>query len=515
MLTRTLLISLILCLFAVPMFGAIADSGGNTTFLWAADAESDSNNGGGAKTSAWDAGTSEDFIDAGGGAPTSNTLAWAGSKTANTVVEHTGNAVKCVAGTAGWFAACTTGTIGNFVFNTNTGLDDSYYITRIDNDSFVIDGLTYSGDFGSVDDDCDTRVGGAIDSMANIINTDLADATAVNCDVLIKGDEILGADVTLASGGGTASTLLRFLGVDTDWVRIVPTRTTASGGSKANYLLDASIMPTITLNTGVEFVWNVGGLSFDGLYFTGDSPAYMIGSTTGDFHTVTNCVFKNINTGASAMCLRTDNNATIDNCDFIGLGASGSAGLLRPDERVLVQNCRFENATSSTTAYAIAPRSGVINNCLFYDLSGIGVKWIASASTLSVVNRCTFENVLTCIEKPSADGTATHVIIGNIAKDCTTFATNLFGSDDILLAQYNLLNNVTNDYVNWTGQIGFQDLTTDPLFVNEANDDYNLQASSPAKNSGPFLTNRGAMSDAEAAAGGIKRGPGMTGGIDG
>ena len=77
---------------------ALSDSGGNTAFLWNAGAGSDNNNGGGAKTTAWDArGAKDDFVD-GDGSPTSNTGAWADPSTANSVEEHTGDAVKIVVG---------------------------------------------------------------------------------------------------------------------------------------------------------------------------------------------------------------------------------------------------------------------------------------------------------------------------------------------------------------------------------------------------------------------------------
>ena len=72
-----------------------------------------------------------------------------------------------------------------------------------------------------------------------------------------------------------------------------------------------------------------------------------------------------------------------------------------------------------------------------------------------------------------------------------------------IIAMFNSVDTVTTDYDDFVGDLGFQDIVDgNTLFVNEANDDYNLQSGSDAKNSGPFLTNRGAMSDAEAAGAG-------------
>ena len=53
------------------------------------------------------------------------------------------------------------------------------------------------------------------------------------------------------------------------------------------------------------------------------------------------------------------------------------------------------------------------------------------------------------------------------------------------------------------GELAFQDIYgAGADFVNAGAKDFNLQATSPAKNTSPLLTNIGAMSDIEASGGG-------------
>lgn len=509
MLIRTLLISLIFCLFACVSFAAIADSGGNTTFLWAAQAESNADNGGGAKTSAWNAGVPGDFIAAASGGPTSLTLAWGGADTANTVVEHTANAVKVVSGNPGqdWFRDCKTGTIGNFNFNTNVGLNGYYYITQIDDDSLSIDGLTYSGDFGSVDDDCDVRVGGAVKLLGGIANSDIADASTVNCDVLIKGDETLATDVTVASGGGNGVTTLRFLGVDSSWVRVVPTRTTASGGTIANYLLKTADnhMPKLTLDVNVNLLFNVDNIQVDGLWVWGNATTLMAGSAIGDQVVYSNCVFENTSDALNTLALEVDNYSIVYNCDVIASGATQDTIALRGGATVIIGNCRIINDSSSAASIGLQIASGEVANCVFYDNFGIALKWTGAGLDLRTVVNCTFEACVIGVSYPDSVRTRPEYVVNSIGKDCSTaWVDNLYqGTADLaMFAAFNHTDGNAADYDDFSMDVGFQDLTSDPLFVSEANDDYNLQSGSPAKNSGPFLTNRGAMSDAEAAGNG-------------
>ncbi len=499
MLIRTLLISLILLCGVAAGSIQTADF---VSFVWKDGGAVDEDNGGGAKKSVWEANSPSDFFVTATGEAISDATTHNGTDDACDALEGAGDTVKVLAPNVDDFAAVIAGTIANLSFKVKTGLNGRYFVTRIDDDEVTIEGLTFSGDMSGGVDDCDIWVGGITGSLVNLINAtaDLVDATSVNCDVFIKGDETLTADFTLSAGGGSASTMLHLLGVDTSWVRIVPTRTAISGG-KSNGPLDTSIMPKITLNTGVEFVTNVPYLQLDGFWFSGDSPTIMVGQSAADYQIVTNCVFQNSNTGASATLFRTDNNARIDNCDFIGTGASGGLWLLSVDDYCDVVNCRFTDTSNSTTRLALQIRKGAVVNCIFHNLSGIGIAWPLNPFIASVIG-CTFESVNICVQTANNDDLYVFTISNTIASNCTTFFDNQHVSDALLLAQFNHLFNVTNSYDKAVGQIGFQDLTSDPLFVNAGTNDYNLQAGSPAKNSGSFGNNRGAMSDVEAGGGG-------------
>ena len=293
-------------------------------------------------------------------------------------------------------------------------------------------------------------------------------------------------------------------GCNSSYVQITPTRT-AIGAGKANGPLDTSGMPTITLNAGVEFGIPVNYIHVDGIYFTGSSTDSfgMIGTSTGDYQSYTNCVFLNAGNGGNSRALATDKYSLIYNCDAFATGANAATRSFHMGTEARIINCRGTNISTDTTSSVFAIGLGTVVNCLAYDSPGVGVYLYNSNSFPSQIVGCSFKGLGTAIKFHTTATVYPTVIVGNIARSCTNFIDNPAASDVLVSALYNHLNNNTTDYpADVIGVLGFQDLTTDPLFVNEGTDDYNLQSGSPAKNSGAFLTNRGAMSDVEAGAGG-------------
>ncbi len=465
-----LIIGLLLCGVA---FGAIGVD--FVSFSWDAGGSSAATNGGAATKSAWDGGSPSDFF---------NTSTGAAIVSVNAVNVTTANAGSKLNINHAATTAVTTGTIALIDFAA-TYADAYYVVTFVDNENVTI-AVAYSGDTT-----CDIDIGGTINGLANIVNTDLADASSVNCEVLIKGDETFAGDVTLSGGGGTALTMLRFLGVDSSWVRVVPTRTTASGGSIANYLLKTADnhMPKITLNAGIEFILNQDYIHVDGLYFTGNSVSNtgLVGSSSASFQIFSNCVFENASTaGGNSRATATNMYGLYDNCDFLCTGATGNIICVNMGSAATIINCRAVLSTSDTASRAFAVGYGSIVNSIVYDGAGIGA--IKTTTTFPmVVANCTFENMLTCITLPSSGSNWGHYIVNNIAANCTNFIDNPAGVDHEVFAAFNHLYNNTTDYpTDIFGELGFQDLTSDPLFVSEANDDYNLQNASPANAPRPF-----------------------------
>ncbi len=501
---RTLLISLVFCLCAGSVCADINVD--YVSFVWEAAAQSASLFGGGATKAAWDAGSPSDFFDT----TTGNAIV----NDSGVTVTDSGGLIHLAKNNA--FTDAVSKTISNidFAHGDYDGLDGYWVITKINNSEVTLDGSTYPG----IDTTCSVIVGGAINGLASLIASaaDLADASSVNCDVLIRGNETLSAGLTVIAGGGTTTTLLRFLGVDASWDRIVPTRTTASGGSKANYLLDTSAMPTITLGANY-LLFDVDYVQVDGLYFTGTRTFAMVGSTSGDQQIYSNCVIDNASTAGSAIALLSDNNTTIFNCDVIASGASGTTIVISIDNTAHIYNCRIVNNSNNAASIGIEIQGGEIIGCVFYKIDGIGIQY-TTLSTQWVVGHCTFYDVIKPITTGNVAATVYTQLFNNVAEaigGTETFIDNLYsGTRKVqLFAQYNQLFNFGTDYNNYVGEQGFQDLASDPLFINEANDNYNLQSGSPAKNSSPFLINRGAMSDIEADGGG--RTPGIGKGIGG
>ena len=504
---RTLLIS---CLLVGSVFGSATDQEDFVVFVWDAGSSAASTTGGGCTRAALDgeAGSITNFMGNGSGTPSATTGGPLVSQNALTIENQAGVIGVTDAGANGWFTSMIDGTIVQVANYSDNDMADGFFIAlKIDNDTISFVGTTYVDDVGTADID----LGGAIDGIASLIASaaDLVDASSFDCDILIKGNEIFTVDRTLSAGGGTASTLLSFLGVDSSWARVVPTRVVASGGTIANSLLDTSIMPKITLNTNVRFSTDQTYIQVDGIWFSGNNTGRMVGTVNSDFQIYSNCVFDNAGIASGSIALQSDQFGLVDNCDVIASGATGDTTALSVDHDFSVRNCIIRNDSSSAASKNLDLTFGLVSGCLFYDFNGTAIFHSDRGAPMQVMG-CTFENGLTCISTPAQSSAFVFTCMKNIAANCTTFCTNLFSGTDnqIIYAAYNNLFNITNRYVGWIGEVdnsidfSFTDISSDPLFVSEANDNYNLQATSPAKNAGPLLTNIGAMSDKEAGGGG-------------
>lgn len=501
---RFYLCSLLFLVLAGFACGSILDSA-FTTYVWDAGGTSTHENGGGAKTSVGL--TATQTIDLATGGPKSDATTWNASADACTATEGAGDTVKVTAPGPDDFANCLSGLIALVEFKVAAGLNGYYFVTITGGDTLTVDGLTYSGDLSGGDDDCDIHVGGAVDGLASLFDNaaDLADAGLYNCTVLVRGNETLGANVTQSGGGGTASTMLQFLSVDPSWDRIVPTRTSIGGG-KANGPLDTSGMPTFIM-AGNFIHFDVDYVQVDGFYFPGNVASHLVGSAAADFQHYSNCVFDNASTNAAANALRSDDNTTLTNCDFIMSGASGASWNVSIDAFPRFVNCRFKHASSGPAGAITSRNIGNVISCVFHDYAaGVCINDEVGLSPLTIINN-TFENISgTCISAADAANISTALILGNIAKDCTIFVDNAYGGTDnnTLIAMFNHINNVTTPYDDFSGDLGFQDLTSDPLFVNEGTDDYNLQSGSPANAPRP-LSPGGAMGAVDGSGSGSGR----------
>ncbi len=475
---------------------------------WDAGGSSAATNGGGASRTAWDAGVPADFFNTTTGAPKATATCAFTTATKNMNGTNIGLNV-----TVGTLCFVTTGDGAHITAGW-------YFVTTVtDNDNIILADIV---DDGTNDTGVTVNVGGTIDGLASMIASAaaLADATTVNCEVFIKGNETLATDLTLSAGGGTASTILHFLGVDSSWVRIVPTRVIASGGSIANQLLDTSIMPDITLNANVELHFDVNYVHVDGLFVHGNTDTHLVGSSGADFQQYTNCAFDNASTGDNAKALRGDANTYVENCDLIASGASGDTQCFNGDGPSVVMNCRLIQSSSDTLAsLGIQSDQGFILNCLFDTVQGIAIKWIGTSNLIpQIVANCTFWECGVEVQYPNAAHTIPAVFSNNLSSgNDTAVIDNLAVNDRLFFGYYNRI--IDFDTVKYpsdiVGDVGFQDITgagTD--FVSTANKNFNLLATSPAKEASQIKKDVGSHPSKDAASGGIIIHPGTTGGIN-
>jgi len=214
-LTRILLISLLLCLFAVPVF---AQSDATTRedfviFVYKAGEGGDATFAGPFCTkAAWDAsGDPLDFMGSDGQTLASGTL---------TVVTGTGSGeVRFYdPGANNWFAGMVSGTGVYIESYTGDDVLDGWFLAEKVDDNTI--GLLGTSDGDDVSDTADFALGGAADGLADLITnaSDLINAGIYNCDILIKGPEGDQAAELSIPNGGSGDNRLSLIGVDTDWV---------------------------------------------------------------------------------------------------------------------------------------------------------------------------------------------------------------------------------------------------------------------------------------------------------
>jgi len=180
----------------------------SVSFCYAAGAGSDLGNGGGATLAAWEAKNAyTDFMAADGG-PIASETACTLSGGADLFITAT---------SSGAFSDVVVGTIALCMF-TGVYANGYYIITDVDpSGDWVEINLTSQEVPTPTGETCDIVIGGAIDGLENVINTDLANATNYDSTVLIKGSETLGGQQDINTGGGSSTTRLRFIGVNSSW----------------------------------------------------------------------------------------------------------------------------------------------------------------------------------------------------------------------------------------------------------------------------------------------------------
>lgn len=370
------------------------------------------------------------------------------------------------------------------------------------------------------------RVGGAVPilgggagtnwGLQEVFDDSLASAASDNVSIYMTGDETLSIDLDKDAGGGSSTTMWHWFGCDSDYVRITPIRLTPSGGANANGLLDTDNMPTITCGANSVNL-DTAYLHVDDIYFTGTNTGTMVGTATGNFVILTNCSVANAGNNSSSIAYRANDSCVAINCDFTATGATAATIAADFDADSSTKNCRITNSSSSASSRGLQINSGIVNHCLLHSMSGIGIK-IQGPTDVHSVDYCTFEGVAKAVETPNVAETQLFTGVGNIFVDCAAAYESLYVATDNqnLFAYYDVMNNVTNPNVGFSGDVAFQRLTSDPLFVSVANGNYDLQSGSPAKSSGPFKTNRGSHNDEESGgAGGLLTHPGMSGGLRG
>jgi len=243
-------------------------SGDANIFVWKGASHSVSNVGGGCTPDAWDNESDKSkFFNTSTGAPVVNesTVSVDDTNAQPLTVNH-GAGVTVVTGTLAWVQFSGTYTNG------------WYFVTYVDDNNVTLDGSNGTGVGGIT---CDISIGGVIKGISELLSSyaNHYDATSYDMNCLVKGSETLTSQQDINAGGGSSTTRLRFIGVNSSW---------AEDGTRAVITTASSITSLIKITT-------IDYLEFRHIDFDGNSNAtycvYGAATTDGWFTSWCDCSF--------------------------------------------------------------------------------------------------------------------------------------------------------------------------------------------------------------------------------
>lgn len=226
----------------------------------------------------------------------------------------------------------------------------------------------------------------------------------------------------------------------------------------------------LTLSTATNYY-----VIFKGLNFTGCSDSGVLGIGT-DRPIFYNCKFHN-NGGYG---VRLDNTCTFINCEAYG---NTFYGFDVDTEGVFIGCIAHTNGS-----VGIHTDGGSARDTLFYKnlcYNNVGSALSCGGRANYIANTIDGDNVGTA-DGINLAGNARAYVIDNVIHDCDEGVRGTGTLTDALIFN-NCLSQNTTDYnvVGPASPKGLNDVTTaDPKFIDEANDDYNLQHQSPAASAG-------------------------------
>ncbi len=242
-------------------------SGDANIFIWKDASYSGMTAGGGCTPDAWDNESDKSkFFNLSTGAPVVNesTVSVDDTNAQPLTVNH-GAGVTVVTGTLAWVQF--SGTYDN----------GWYFVTYVDDNNVTLDGSNGTGVGGIT---CDISIGGVIKGISELLSSyaNHYDATNYNMNCLVKGSETLTAQENIAAGGGSSTTRLRFIGVNSSW---------AEDGTRAVITTASSITSLIKITT-------IDYLEFRHIDFDGNSNAtycvYSVATDDGQHTTFSDCL---------------------------------------------------------------------------------------------------------------------------------------------------------------------------------------------------------------------------------
>jgi len=337
-------------------------SGDANIFIWKDASYSGMTAGGGCTPDAWDNESDKSkFFNLSTGAPVvyESDVSVDDTNAQPLTVNH-GAGVTVVTGTLAWVQFSGTYTNG------------WYFVTYVDDNNVTLDGSNGTGVGGIT---CSISIGGVIKGISELLSSyaNHYDATSYDMNCLVKGTETLTAQENIAAGGGSSTTRLRFIGVNSSW---------AEDGTRAVITTSSSITSLLKITTidYLEF-WHIDFDAASSATYCAESEL----TSDGQYTLFFDCLFHD---AVSHGLYFAANDLAMVGCQVYSNGGVGYH-TISTNQSIKIVACKFYSNTSHGI-YA-RPVYGLFDSCVLYGNGGGGFSGISSASRMKFLG-CTFYN---------------------------------------------------------------------------------------------------------------------------
>lgn len=330
----------------------------------------------------------------------------------------------------------------------------------------------------------DTWANSTSSSTPCSLETARANAAAGDRVNILSGTYTLTAAFSLANAGSVGSPIvLRGCSSFSPLTAVPFARTNAHGA------LVTTDMPVLTCNSAVQITAGAY-MVFENLVVSGAINGILINGNAATSTVFRNCSVTNSNSNASAVCIGGGGNGfEVVRCDGYLTGSTNAnyvfaVGAQTTGQGLRIMDCRAVNLASSGAGCFSVTGSTALGFVGNQATASAGIGLLLGDTRGTIVGNTFHGQATAAIQTPNAAATNALMVVNNVFSSCGRALLNPYNAT----AAHPLLSVSNLYYANTSTNLGFGDwpeygrVDGDPLFVDAANRDLRIGATSPAVN---------------------------------